>query len=107
MSETCLELVIFKIKDPARARDARRAAQQVIQSYDGFISWRACEGAEDANLFADLVEWRDLATAKAAGERIMADPGVAALMSEIDSVVVMAHFKTDRSITVSSGAAAA
>jgi quinol monooxygenase YgiN len=96
MSKPCLELVIFKVKDTDKARIARGAAQDTVKNYDGFISWTAYESCEEKNLFADVVLWRDLKTAKEAAEKVMKDPAFAAIMAEIDGLVTMSHFKADR-----------
>lgn len=105
MSEPCLELVVFKVKDAARARIARRAAQEVVKHYEGFLSWSALEASVETNLFADIVLWRDLDCAKAAAAHISKDPGFSALMAEIDGLLTMAHFETDRTVEASAWAA--
>jgi len=105
MSAPCLELVIFKVKDADKARIARRAAQDTVKSYKGFISWTAYESDEDANLFADVVLWKDLKTAKNAAEKVMKDPGFAAVMAEIDGLVTMSHYHADRMVTADAEAA--
>jgi quinol monooxygenase YgiN len=98
MNTPCLELVVFKIKDPANARKARRLAQDAVKHYEGFLSWSAYEGAEDETLFADVVQWRDLPAAKAAADAIVKDPQFAAVMKEIDGIVTMSHFNLDRTV---------
>lgn len=98
MSDPCLELVVFKVKDADKARVARRAAQDTVKTYDGFLSWTAYESDEDRNLFADVVLWKDLASAKAAAEKVMKDPGFAAVMAEIDGLVTMSHYHADRTV---------
>ncbi len=105
MSQPCLELVVFKIKDPEKARLARRAAQETVKTYDGFLSWTAYEAYEEENLFADVVMWRDLASARAAGEKVMKDPAFAAIMAEIDGLVTMAHYRADRIVEADTKAA--
>jgi len=98
MPEPCLELVVFKVKDTARARIARRAAHEVVKHYEGFLSWSALEASVEPNLFADIVLWRDLDCAKAAAARIAKDPGFSGLMAEIDGLLTMAHYETDRTV---------
>ena len=46
MTQPCLELVVFKVKDTGKARTARHAAQDVVKHYDGFISWSAYESTK-------------------------------------------------------------
>ena len=105
MSEPCLELVIFKVKDAEKARIARRAAQDVVRHYEGFLSWAAYESCEDRNLFADVVLWRDLETAKSAAQKVMKDPGFAAVMADIDGLVTMSHYSADRIVEAEAKAA--
>lgn len=105
MGETCLELVIFKVKDTDKARIARRVAQDTVRHYDGFISWTAYESCEEKGLFADVVLWRDLQTAKDAAAKVMKDPAFAAIMSEIDGLVSMSHYVADRAVQADAVAA--
>lgn len=94
----CLELVIYKIKNPADAAKARRAAQEAISRYDGFLSWAAWEGEDDPHLFADIAMWESLEAARAAGERVRTDPDFAGLMSSIDGLISMSHYRLDRTL---------
>ena len=105
MTAPCLELVVFKVKDADKARVARRAAQETVRTYDGFLSWTGYESCEDQGLFADVVLWRDLATAKAAAEKVMKDPGFAAVMAEIDGLVSLSHYQADQTVTAEAEAA--
>ena len=98
MNTPCLELVVFKIKDPANARKARRLAQDAVRHYEGFLSWSAYEGAEDGTLFADVVQWRDLPAAKAAAEAVLKDPQFTEMMKQIDGIVTLSHFNLDQTV---------
>ncbi|MEP1934810.1 MAG: hypothetical protein ABJJ37_26355 [Roseibium sp.] len=95
MSAPCLELVVFKVKNANNARIARRAAQDTVKRYDGFISWTAYEACEETGLFADLILWCDLDTAKIAAKKVMKDPAFAAVMDEIDGLVTLSHYQAD------------
>jgi quinol monooxygenase YgiN len=106
MSSHCLELVVFKVKNRANARAARRAAQDVVRHYEGFISWSAYEACEDEQLFADVVMWRDLDCAKAAAQKVLKDSGFKAVMAEIDGLVTMAHYAADQIVEANTTAAA-
>lgn len=105
MTHPCLELVVFKVKDIDKARLARRAAQDIARQFDGFVSWTAYEAVEDEGMFADVVFWKDLACAKAASEKIMSDQTFAALLAEIDAVVTMSHYASERSVEAPAAAA--
>ena len=105
MSDPCLELVVFKVKDTEKARMARRAAQDTVKTYDGFISWTAYESHEEKQLFADVVLWHDLKSAKAAAEKVMKDPKFAAIMAEIDGLVSLSHYEADRTVAAEATAA--
>ncbi len=105
MSDPCLEVVIFKVKDSEKARVARRAAQDTVKHYDGFISWTAYESCEEKNLFADIVLWKDLTTAKDAANKVMKDPAFVAIMAEIDGLISMSHYTADRVVEANAVAA--
>lgn len=105
MTSPCLELVVFKVKDPAKAATARRAAQDTVRHYDGFLSWTAYVACEETNLYADVVLWRDLASAKTAAAKVMEDPAFAAIMAELDGLVTMGHYHADRTVTAEAAAA--
>ncbi|MTI42834.1 hypothetical protein JM93_01703 [Roseibium hamelinense] len=105
MSGHCLELVVFKVKNPEDACKARRAAQDCVKHYDGFLSWTAYEDAEGSGTFADIVSWRDLSCAKAAAKRVVHDPGFKAIMAEIDGLITMGHYTPDRTVMTARKAA--
>ncbi|MEQ8782211.1 MAG: hypothetical protein RIE06_21325 [Roseibium album] len=105
MSDPCLEVVIFKVKDSEKARVARSAAQDTVKHYDGFISWTAYESCEEKNLFADIVLWKDLTTAKDAANKVMKDPAFVAIMAEIDGLISMSHYTADRVVEANAAAA--
>lgn len=96
MSDTSIELVVFKVADVATARLARTAAQDLVRGYPGFVSWTALEGVEETGLFCDFVVWADLESAKTAAAKVMADPGFAAYMASINAVVSMSHYSVWR-----------
>lgn len=105
MSEPCVELVVFKVKNAEAARIARRKARETVTAYEGFLAWTAYEPAEDGNLFADLVLWRDLGCAKQAAARLARDPNFSALLAEIDGLVSFAHYHADWTIEARARAA--
>ncbi len=105
MTEPCLELVVFKVKDVDKARIARRAAQDTVRTYEGFVAWTAYESIEDEALFADFVLWKDLQSAKAASDNIMADPVFAPILAEIDGIVTISHYAPERSVEGQAAAA--
>lgn len=105
MKEPCLELVVFKVKGTANARLARRAAQDTVRNYEGFISWTAYESVEDEGLFADMVLWQNLECAKKASEMVMKDPAFTAILAEIDGVLTISHYTADRVVEAQVAAA--
>ncbi|SHL68472.1 hypothetical protein [Roseibium suaedae] len=94
----CLELVIYRIKNPTDAAKARRAAQDAISQYEGFLSWAAWESEDDAKVFADVAMWESLEAAKAAGERLRSDPVFGAFISALDGIISMSHYRLDRQV---------
>jgi len=98
MTDTCLELAVFKVRDAEKARIARRVAQQTVRHYEGFIAWTAYEAIEDRGLFADIVLWKNLQSAKAAADRLMKDPALADVLAEIDGILTLSHFAPDQAV---------
>lgn len=105
MNTPCLEIVVFKVKNPEDAKRARRAAQSALREYEGFLSWSAYEALDERNLLADLVLWRDPDCAKRAAGRIARDPRFAALLAEMDGLLTMSHFYADDMIEADAQAA--
>lgn len=99
MSESrVLEIAICKVADTSAAETARQAAMEAVRHYPGFLSWRALSTPGDGGLVADLVEWESLEAAKAAAEKVHADPAFLPCMKQITAVSVMDHFDTTRII---------
>ena len=88
----CIEVVVYKVKNAQTAQSARRAMRPHVEAYPGFLGWHAVTSADDAQTFTDIITWRSLAEAKAAGEKIMSDPACAPFMAEITQVVSMGHY---------------
>jgi len=92
------EIVTFRVKDPAKAKEMRRNAMEHARKLKGFVNYRAMINVEDQNHFSDLVEWKSLEDAQAAAQEIMTIPEFQAMMAEIDSVESMKHFSVDKFI---------
>lgn len=84
-----LEIVEFKAAPGVSSNsvdDAAAAMGPWLQAQPGFV-WRRLVRFEDGEL-VDCIEWRDLASAKAAAAAIMTVPGAAAFMATIDPATV-------------------
>lgn len=92
MATHCIEVTVYRVKNPQTAALARRAVRPHIEAFPGFLGWQAVTSAADPAVFADILTWRSLADAKSAGEKVMADPACAPLMAEIAEVVSMGHY---------------
>lgn len=95
MSTITYEIVVYEVTDRAAAMNARRNAMESAMTYPGFRSYRALSGIESEALLADLIEWEDHASAKAAGEKVKSDPAFAGIFGTIANVKVVAHFTSD------------
>jgi heme-degrading monooxygenase HmoA len=100
MSERCLELVVYTVRDADDATRIRREAMDHIKTMPGFISWTAVRGCEDDATFADLAEWQSLAHAQAAAETFVKDARFADFRAAISGMIHMSHFTTDASVAV-------
>lgn len=96
MSETTYEVVIYEVTDRKAAVAARRTAMETAKTFPGFRSYRALTAIEPETLLADLIEWKDHASAKAAGERVKSDPAFSGFFGTISDVKVFAHFTSDK-----------
>jgi hypothetical protein len=88
----CIEVVVYKVKHAQTAEAARRAARPHIEALPGFLGWQAVTSTEDPLSFTDILTWKSLGDAKAAGKKMMADPACAPFMAEIAEVVSMGHY---------------
>ena len=95
MSAITYEIVVYEVNDRSAAIAARRNAMESAKTYPGFRSYRALSGLESETLMADLIEWDDQASAKAAGERVKTDPEFAGIFGTVSDVKVIAHFTSD------------
>jgi heme-degrading monooxygenase HmoA len=100
MPDTCLELVVYTVRNCEDAARIRKAAMPRIRAMPGFMSWRAVRGSEgDEATFADLAEWQSLEHARAAAAAFARDDAFADFREAIDGLVHMGHFETDAFIS--------
>jgi heme-degrading monooxygenase HmoA len=92
MTGHCIEVVVYKVKNAETAEAARRAMKPHVAGFPGFLGWHAVTSADDKSVFTDIVTWRSLAEARAAGEKVMSDPECAPLMSEVAELISMGHY---------------
>jgi hypothetical protein len=91
---TILEIAEFSLA-PGQTEEAflstRPAMLAWLQGRDGFLSLRlAREGAR----WTDVVEWRDMAAAQAAGAALMEEPALRPFLAALDpSSVAMRHLE--------------
>lgn len=91
MNEPILEIVEFRASgDVSAVHEAARALEPWLRAQPGF-RWRRL-AALDGGLFLDCIEWTDMASAKAAADKIMKEPAASDFMTLIDGPsVVMRH----------------
>lgn len=89
----CVEVVTFRLVAGASDTafiEAARATATPLRNQPGFLRRRLAQGADGQ--WTDWVEWRDAASAHAAAEAMMAEPGFGPFMAMIDGAsVVMRH----------------
>lgn len=87
------EIVTFRLipgTAPAAFLVTARATEAPLRAQAGFLRRRLTHG--DDGLWTDFVEWRDLASARAAARAVMAEPDFAPFMALIDGpTVTMRH----------------
>lgn len=97
-ANTVLEIAVCTVSDRPAAEQARRAAMTAVNTYPGFVSWRALSSMNQRDMIVDLVEWADKASADAAAAKVQADPAFAPYMAAITGVTLMQHFETKGTI---------
>lgn len=82
--DTVLEIVWFRLQagaDPSAFVQAARQTETLLRRCPGFVRRML---VEDQNLWGDLVEWRDRASAMAAAETVLQDAAFAPFIAMID-----------------------
>ncbi|WP_282606901.1 antibiotic biosynthesis monooxygenase [Pelagibius sp. Alg239-R121] len=102
MNNTIYEIIVYEVTDRETAIAARRKSMESAKTYPGFRAYRALSGIEPETMMADLIEWDDHDSAKAAGERVKTDPEFVEIFSAVSDVKLLAHFTSDK--LLSSGA---
>lgn len=97
-TNTILEIAVCTVADRSVADQARRAAMAAVNTYPGFVSWRALNSLDQRDMIVDLVEWADKDSADAAAAKVQADPAFAPYMAAITGVTLMQHFETKGTI---------
>lgn len=87
-----IEIVVYRVKDAPEGEALRRSMRPVLTGMAGFLSWRTLTGVSEAVLMADVVEWRSLEDAKAAAEKVHADPRCKAFMDATETLVTFEYF---------------
>jgi hypothetical protein len=94
LSMPVLEIAEFSLA-PGLAEEAflatRPAMMAGVGGRDGFVSLRL---GREGDRWTDIVEWRDMAAAQAAGAALMEEPALRPFLAALDrSSVVMRHLE--------------
>ncbi|MGJ3263797.1 MAG: hypothetical protein ACFE0R_11235 [Salinarimonas sp.] len=97
-AEPAYEIVLYTVSDPATADAERVRAEQHVRTLPGFVGWTKLIDMSDPTRRVDVVVWRSLSEAQAAGRQVQSDPRFAAFMASIGAVDGFGHFReaTDR-----------
>ena len=97
MTKQVLEIVEFKLKDGVSVDqfiEATQATAKFVTELEGFISRKTCRN--DADLWMDVVQWKDIATANAAAVKFSQAEEVGPMMSMINGETVrMLHLPVE------------
>jgi heme-degrading monooxygenase HmoA len=92
MPRSCIEPVVYTVKDARDAGAARRAVRPLIEKLPGFLAWRAVTATDDGRKFADVAMWGDEAAAKAASAAVQKEAAFAPFMEQIETIVSYGHY---------------
>lgn len=93
MTQRVQEIVLYRVNDTAAFDVARREAEAKARHLPGWLGWQHLASTSDAAMRADLVSWRDEASAKAAGERVGKAPEFAPFREGIAGVDHFGHYR--------------
>ena len=92
MAGHCIEVVVYKVKNPQSAEGKRRDMRHHVESFPGFLGWHAVTSADDPAVFTDILTWKSLDHARSASSKVVSDPACAPFMAEIAEVFSMGHY---------------
>lgn len=92
MGRHCIEIAVYRVRNPQTAEAKRRAMRHHVEAFPGFLGWHAITSAGDPALFADIVTWKSLEEARAASARAMADASCKPFIAEIGEVCSIGHY---------------
>ncbi|WP_052340772.1 hypothetical protein [Salinarimonas rosea] len=92
-AEPAYEIVLYRVPDPATADAERARAEQHVRALPGFVGWTTLIDTSDPTRRVDIVVWRSLPEAQAAGRQVQSDPRFAAFMASIGAVDGFGHFR--------------
>lgn len=95
MPKPCLEIVTYKITEPAEADHERRLAAGIAAKLPGFAGWLPLTGSTDSSERADVVGWTSLEAAHDAGKQVGSGEQFAPFRRTIDEFKGMGHFALD------------
>jgi|GEM_PF-7076578 len=93
LAEPAYEVVLYTVPDPAAADAERARVEQHLRTIPGFVGWTKLIDVADPTKRIDIVVWRSLAEAEAAGRQVQSDPRFAPFMASIGSVDGFAHYR--------------
>lgn len=87
------EIVVYQVKEAAQAEQERAKLLAVLETLPGFVGWTRLTDVKIQNQFTDIVIWKTLADAEAAGKLFQTDARFSAFGASIVSIVSSGHFK--------------
>jgi len=93
MSDICIELVVYKVRNAQEVLAARREVIPIIEQFDGFKSWTALQSMTDENVFSDYGVWENRDKAKAAAKQFETDKRFSDFAKTIEKIISFQHYK--------------
>lgn len=92
MTNTCYEIVTYKVKKQSEADAARSSAQCLLKYFPGFIDWIALSGTDDLTERVDLVIWNSYEDALTAAKAVAHQPEFSSFRASVSSLQSMGHY---------------
>lgn len=87
------EIVAYTIKPDTDIQVMRGKINEIIRTFDGYISHQTMQNPTNHLAFVDMVIWQNLESAKAAQEAFHKHPGTAELAELFEETQFFTHLK--------------
>lgn len=93
-SPIVFELALYRVRDADTFATRQHELHAAARGFDGYLTSWQLRAEADADVFADLVQWRDVAAAGAAAEQFGQRPDLAWVGEAMSEMLFFGHLHT-------------